>query len=135
MMSKIWGLLLSLTVVSCISGECRRKEVIPPYPGQKEEPSTSVKKGGAAVVPAVERRVLVYKYDGSLQCGMGKGKSVKEMAKELEGIKIFSAVKKPDGLMHIQVCGSNTGMTNVYEILASDLPEAERKGFKLWKFE
>lgn len=80
-------------------------------------------------------RVFVYKYDGSLQCGMGKAVSLETMAKELQGIPLLSSVKKPDGLMHIQVCGSITGMANVYEIASKHLKAAEAKGFKRWSFE
>ncbi|MES2855377.1 MAG: hypothetical protein V4692_05920, partial [Bdellovibrionota bacterium] len=81
--------------------------------------------------PAIkESTVLIYKADGSLQCGAAKGISVDEMEKLLSGIKTFSKEKRPDGLMHIQVCGSPTGMINVYEISLSQLPTAEKQGFK-----
>lgn len=94
-------------------------------------------KGGAMssdIKPtAREASVLVYKPDGSLQCGMGKAISLEEMEKQLSGIRVSSRDKRPDGLMHIQVCGSPTGMINVYEIPASSLKEAEARGFK--KFE
>lgn len=80
-----------------------------------------------------DSRVFVYKPDGSLQCGMGKGIPPEEMEKELEGIKVYSRENRPDGKMHIQVCGSPTGQVNVYEIPASSLKEAEKRGFK--KFE
>jgi glucose/arabinose dehydrogenase len=74
--------------------------------------------------------VFVSKADGSLQCGMGKAISAEEMEKELKGIKVLSRDKRSDGMMHIQVCGSPTGMINVYEIPASSLAEAEARGFK-----
>ncbi len=73
--------------------------------------------------------VLVAKEDGSLQCG-SKGISTEEMEKQLKGIKVLSRDKHADGKMHIQVCGSRTGMVNVYEIPASSLSEAESRGFK-----
>ena len=73
--------------------------------------------------------VLVSKADGSLQCG-SKGLSTEEMEKQLKGIKILSRDKRPDGKMHIQVCGSPTGTVNVYEIPVSSLSEAETRGFK-----
>ena len=74
--------------------------------------------------------VFVFKADGSLQCGMGKPISAEEMEKELKGIKVLSRDKRPDGMMHIQVCGSPTGIINVYEIPASQLAEAQSRGFK-----
>ncbi len=63
---------------------------------------------------------------------MGKPIALDTMAKELSGIQILSSVKKPDGLMHIQVCGSITGMANVFEIPARHQKAAEAKGFKKW---
>ena len=66
---------------------------------------------------------------------MGKAVAPEAMAKELQGVQIFSSVKKRDGLMHIQVCGSITGMANVFEVPAVALKKAEAKGFKKWSFE
>jgi hypothetical protein len=77
--------------------------------------------------------VMVYKPDGSLQCGMGKPIPVQEMEKQLQGIRVISRENRHDGMMHIQVCGAPTGMINVYEIPSSSLSEAESRGFK--KFE
>ena len=79
---------------------------------------------------ATDGRVLVSRPDGSLQCGMAKGKTPEEMEKDLDGIKVYSRSKRPDGKMHIQVCGSPTGQLNVYEIPTGSLKEAERRGFK-----
>lgn len=84
---------------------------------------------------ATSRKVKVYKYDGSLQCNQGKAIPLEQMAKELKGVQVFSSQKKADGLMHIQVCGSPTGMANVFEILEGDLTKAEKFGFKKWTFE
>ncbi len=78
--------------------------------------------------------VTVYKYDGSLQCGLGKAVPLEEMEKELEGIPVVSRVNRPDGLMHIQVCGQPTGQVNAYEIPENFLELAETKGFKKWAF-
>ena len=96
--------------------------IMPPTPG-----------GKPASPPAGGGTVLVSKPDGSLQCGMGKAISPEDMEKQLAGIKVISREKRPDGLMHVQVCGSPTGMLNVYEIPATSLKDAEAKGFK--KFE
>lgn len=80
-------------------------------------------------------KVKVYKADGSLQCGMGKGIPVSEMAKELEGFKIYSSENKSDGMMRIQVCGSPTGQCNVFEIDRTQLDKALSKGFREWTFD
>jgi hypothetical protein len=97
-------------------------------------PATPAANSGAIVMTdssaATDGRVLVGRPDGSLQCGMAKGKSPEEMEKELDGIKVYARSKRPDGRMHIQVCGSPTGQLNVYEIPTGSLKEAERRGFK-----
>ncbi len=80
-------------------------------------------------------RVRIAKADGSLQCGMGKSLSLQEMQKDLKGLTIFSSENKPDGLMHIQVCGSPTGRHNVYEISRADLEKAKQLGFQEWTWE
>jgi hypothetical protein len=115
---------------ACTQGHCRRKSEAPGAATPVEAGDIS----GASATKASDR-VFVYKYDGSLQCGMGKAIALDTMAKELNGIQILSSVKKADGLMHIQVCGSITGMANVYEIPAKYLKAAEAKGFKKWSFE
>ncbi len=80
--------------------------------------------------PVTSNTVLVYKADGSLQCGQGKGISIAEMEKELKGIKILSRDNRADGKMHIQLCGSPTGQINVFEISEKNLKVAEARGFK-----
>lgn len=119
-------LIILLTTVSCANTHCRRKMEV----DQAVSPA-----GMEASKPASgQSTILVYKYDGSLQCQSGKAISLEQMAGDLKGITIFSQQKKPDGLMHIQVCGAGTGMANVFEILEQSLPEAEKRGFKKWSF-
>lgn len=94
----------------------------------------AVKKEGNSAVSSstntANNTVLVYKADGSLQCGAGKGLALDDMEKELKGIRVLSRDKRADGKMHIQLCGSPTGMINVYEIPESSLKTAEGRGFK-----
>lgn len=127
-LSTVFLLVLS---VSCAQGHCRRKQSTP----EQAKPVEPAPPATVQPEPRPNDRVLVYKYDGSLQCGQGKAVPVETMQKELAGITVFSKVKKPDGLMHIQVCGSGTGVANVYEIPAKDLKKAEGKGFKKWEFQ
>ena len=126
-------LALSFHILSCAPGNCRRKtKEIPIHPDQKE-----LIKGNAPKLLTEEekkQRVWVYKYDGSLQCNLGRKISVAEMAKELSGVKIYSQKNKHDGLMHIQACGTTTGRANVYQIHRKDLKKALAKGFQEWKF-
>lgn len=77
-----------------------------------------------------QSRIFVAKADGSLQCGQGKPIELAAMENELKGIQVFSRKKENDGKMRIQLCGSPTGMMNIYEIPASSLAEAEKRGFK-----
>lgn len=122
--------ILLVSALGCTQGHCRRKvdapEAVQPVPAVAEPVDGK---------PSNSDHVSVYKYDGSLQCGMGNSIALETMGKELAGIPIFSSAKKADGLMHIQVCGSATGMANVYEIPTKSLKKAESKGFKKWSFE
>jgi hypothetical protein len=124
------ALILGLIFLNaCAQGHCRRKADEPqmqPAPAAAADPIAK---------PSANDRIFVYKYDGSLQCGLGKAVAVEAMAKELQGVTVYSSSKKSDGLMHIQVCGSITGMANVYEIPASQQKKAEGRGFKKWSFE
>lgn len=125
---KKWILVLTLFTLGCASGNCR----------SNRETKVDEKKQGEIVNQIsnnAQARVKVFKYDGSLQCGQGKAIPVAEMQKELAGITVYSAVNKPDGLMHIQLCGSPTGRANVYEIDKTSLEAAKKKGFKEWTFE
>lgn len=126
---KIWCCLVSLMLVNCTEGHCRRQVDAP----EAAQPLAAT--GEAPGKLSDQDHVFVYKYDGSLQCGMGKPVAVEAMAKELQGIPVLSSKSKNDGLMHIQVCGSVTGKANVYEIPAKFVKQAESKGFKKWTFE
>jgi hypothetical protein len=129
---KVLTLFLSLLFfVSCQSGHCRKVDeslpsVVTPEQMDKKDNHQSKKQA---------RRIFVYKYDGSLQCDQGRKIPLKEMAGQLDGIKVYSMQNKNDGLMHIQVCGSATGFANVYEIAESDKLAAQKAGFKVWEFE
>ena len=135
----LWiGLAIPLLAIlsGCSSYNCRqplRTYPVPGAPNQAKEvtPQLTVPQSAGA---ESERKVLIYKYDGSLQCNQGKAVTAESMEKELQGIKIFSREKKHDGLMHIQVCGSRTGYANVYEILERDRKKAEERKFQLWPY-
>lgn len=105
----------NLALGGCASGHCGRD-------------------GKAVQMDLSKKKVFVYKYDGSKQCDETPGLALKEMAADFSGVKIFSMDKKNDGQIRVQVCGALTGMANVYEISAKDLPKAEALGFKVWSF-
>lgn len=122
---KIGVALFCLFLVACQSGQCRKS--------QKNIPKVQLPTAGNGKATS-SRKVKIFRYDGSLQCGQGNAIELKEMAKELKDIEILSMYKKPDGLMHIQVCGSPTGIANVYVISEADLGRATALGFKKWTF-
>ncbi len=89
-------------------------------------------------VESKEKRVKVFKSDGSRQCEPKSSSktgpsAVDVMEQELAGIKVYAREKRRDGLMHIQVCGSPTGMINLYEIDFKYLKQAEERGFRRWE--
>ncbi len=104
-------LILLLAFVGCTSRPCRTIQA---------DPNSNT--------------TMVYKYDGTLQCGMGTEITLDQAQKELKAIKVLSKVKKRDGLMRIQVCGSASGQANVFEIPTDKVKEAEKLGFKIWNF-
>jgi hypothetical protein len=86
--------------------------------------------------------VKVFRYDGSLQCGMGQAVSLDEMAKELTAasIKVLSSEKRVVPGFIIALCGAPTGIANVYEIAKDDLPRIPAgqqavKRFQTWVFD
>ncbi len=80
-------------------------------------------------------RLRVFKTDGSRQCDKRSGTALDVMERELAGIPVYAKEKRPDGLMHIQVCGSPTGMINLFEIDQTNLKQAEERGFRRWEGE
>ena len=80
--------------------------------------------------PSIE----VAKYDGSLQCEMGRPVSLNEMEKELRAanIAVQAKAKKSDGIRHPQMCGASTGRMNMYRINTSDWEKARVLGFVLY---
>jgi hypothetical protein len=126
MLMKPTVLALSLfALIACQSGNCRSNRT------DKEKES---KKSDALVNTGSQNRIKVFKYDGTLQCGMGKSIPLAEAQKELAGLTVYSADNKNDGLMRIQVCGAPTGRANVFEIDLSALDKAKAMGFKEWTF-
>lgn len=120
----LWTLMALVT--GCAAGNCRQNR-------DKNKEITMTEQKNPAVLPT--DLVKVFKYDGSLQCAMGKAISPTEMQKELKDIQVFSAESKMDGLMHMTVCGANTGQANVYTIHKKDLEAAITAGFKEWTYE
>jgi len=89
--------------------------------------------GGYGIWVFDNSTVQVFKYDGNVQCGMGREIPLDEMSKELEqaGIEVIASRKGSDGLIHIGVCGSSTGTINIYVIDRVAFPAAQRLGYRL----
>lgn len=125
--------ILCICLQACASRHCRtlreeesaKKSELEKKPIPEEMPMNLIK-------PSSADRVRVFKFDGSLQCGLGQAKSLSEMQKDLKGIQVFQSWKRHDGMMRIQLCGSPTGQSNVYEINRKDLEAAVKMGFKEW---
>jgi hypothetical protein len=88
--------------------------------------------GGYGIWVFERPTVEVYRYDGTLQCGLGKEIPPEVTAGELAAaqIEVLSSRKGKDGLDHIAVCGASTGAINVFTIAQKSLAAAERLGFE-----
>ena len=127
-MAKIVLGFLALAYLSgCASGHCRGQQNL------TEAAKTQVGKDEEDIKEQQNKRVKIFKADGSLQCGMGQALTPQMMAKQLAGITIYSMISQEDGFMHIQACGTPTGQINVFEISMVDLEKANKLGFKEWK--
>lgn len=94
--------------------------------------------GSFAQVP----QVRVYRADGSLQCGMGRERTLDEDKSILVnlGAAVLSSEKKPVPLRIPSVCGAPTGMANTYVISEGDWNKVRRSfvgpaGFGRWIYD
>lgn len=123
MMKILVNLSFAFILGACAQGNCRsQKKVTPALPATE----------ATEVESSASNRIKIHKPDGTLQCGQGKLIPIEEMQKQLGKIKVYSAKNQNDGMMRIQVCGSPTGNSNVYEIDRKDLEEALKAGFQEW---
>ena len=84
----------------------------------------------STIALAASEVLMVYKYEGSIQCRPG-GTTMKDMEATLvgNGIKVRMSCKGHDGLLRPAVCGAPTGNINIYEIDAGQLQRAIDLGF------
>lgn len=129
-------LVFGTSLGGCASRPCRQPRS-PELDQTVKQPaitsSATSPEGGSNGNENAPLKVRVYKSDGSRQCERRGGKSVEATERELAGIPVYHREKRSDGLMHIQVCGSPTGIINIYEIDSSNLKQAEERGFKRWE--
>jgi len=121
-----------LVFTACANKNCREVRMEEEKKNPALAQAESLKTPPAQVGP--QSRVRVFKYDGSKQCGMAEATPIEKMQSELRDLKVYSAQNLPDGLMHIQACGTPTGRANVYEIDRKDLAAAKKLGFKEWVY-
>lgn len=135
----IYASVLSAVLLGCATGKCVNANTANSAAAASAGTATAASaanSGGTAMKPESKLdRVKVYKPDGSLQCGQGKATPIADMQKELKDIKVYSSFNKNDGMMRIQVCGSPTGNSNVYEIDRKNLEAAIKLGFKEWTYD
>jgi len=136
-MKLVLALLMVGSLFSCSTRTCKPNETLEQSQAsaaQKNQPVAGETKFSPTTnMTNQNKRLKVYKPDGSVQCEQGSGTSAAEMAKQLGDIKVYSSENKHDGLIRIQVCGHATGNCNVYEINESDYAKASILGFKKWK--
>lgn len=129
--------------MGCATGNCRSQNIIDKMDANSGSTSTpnptpvdkSTQESFNKIVSDGGLKIKVYKPDGSKQCGEGKAIALDVMEKELKNIKVYSKFKKNDGQIRMQMCGTQTGDSNVYEISKQDLETAQKAGFKQWIFE
>jgi hypothetical protein len=65
-------------------------------------------------------------------CG-SEGEPVEAARKALEqaGVKVLEGKRADDGMMHMQMCGADTGQLNAFQISRADLEKAVAAGFAL----
>lgn len=136
-MKLVLALLIIGSLFSCSTRTCKPNETIAQNKDAAAQTNQPVA-GETKISPTTNmtnqnKKLKVYKPDGSVQCEPGTGTTAAEMAKQLGDIKVYSSETKHDGLIRIQVCGQATGNCNVFEINETDAAKAEKLGFKKWK--
>jgi hypothetical protein len=124
---------LLFNLASCSSTKCHQKQEnqnfiqhVKDLPEFKSKPKVSLKEGDLDLIS-------VYKSDGSLQCGEAKAENIENFQMELHthNIRYYKSLHESDGMIHIQACGTATGMIYVFEIQQKDQAAAEKLGYKL----
>lgn len=136
-MKLVLALLIIGTLFSCSTRTCKPNENLEQTQDAAAQKNLPIA-GETQISPTTNmtnqnKKLKVYKPDGSVQCEPGTGTSAAEMAKQLGDIKVYSSENKHDGLIRIQVCGQATGNCNVFEINEADAAKASILGFKKWK--
>ena len=115
---------LAILLVGCSSNERSKSDSKAAQESPSEEaPSASDLKG----------KVWVAKPDGSKSCGTQSGMTPDQAATELAkaGVKVYQKQAGNDGMMHMMVCGAETGNTVEAQIDGEQYDAAAKLGYKL----
>ncbi len=136
-MAKLIFIVFStLSLIACSNSYCRQKKDRNNFVQHTKDLPKFISTDKTDLSQELDTKTIkVFKADGSKQCQAEKAISVQKMQEVLNkaNIKVSKAEKAKDGLMRAQVCGSDTGNINIYEIPASQLEEAIKMGFQEWK--
>ncbi len=61
--------------------------------------------------------------------GEGEPLAVARKALEKAGVRVLQEKRASDGMMHVQMCGADTGALNSFQISKSELEKAKVAGF------
>jgi hypothetical protein len=127
--------VLSLSLVACASGKCRQKKDEKTFVEQVENLPHFKTKEAKSIKPGDLDTVKIYKADGTRQCEPTRPIPATELKTQLEtnGVKVLKIEHTTDGVMHIQVCGSETGKIYVFDIQRLHLQKALKMGYKSLK--
>lgn len=97
--------------------------------------ATEQKKPGweVKVTKEGEKKIWVWKHDGSKQCDSPAQLTASRAAVDLKqaGVMVYQSRTGSDGMMYPSVCGAGTGNTVELEIAMTDLVKAQKSGFKV----
>lgn len=133
MVKNIFLVFLLSILTACSTTKCHQKKEnqdfiqhVKDLPEFKSKPKVSLKEGDLDLIS-------VYKADGSLQCGDARAENIENFQMELHSnnIRYYKSLHESDGMIHIQACGTATGMIYVFEIQKQDQAAADKLGYKL----
>lgn len=80
-----------------------------------------------------EKKIWVWKHDGSKQCDSPSQLTPSRAALDLKqaGVMVYQSRTGSDGMMYPSVCGAGTGKTVELEIASADIAKAQQSGFKV----
>ena len=86
---------------------------------------------GSAPAPQSKGASIWIKKSAEAKSCEGEGEPAAAARKELEkaGVQVLEAVTGGDGMMHVQMCGADTGKHHYFRISEGDRAKAQAQGF------